>query len=35
MEVHPFFVEIINFKEYKAGATNKQNTYVELILSAS
>lgn len=25
----------LNFKEYKAGATNKQNTYVELILSGS
>lgn len=25
----------VNFKEYKAGASNKQNTYVELILSGS
>ncbi len=25
----------LNFKEYKAGASNKQNTYVELILSGS
>ncbi len=28
-------VKELNFKEYKAGATNKQHTYVELILSGS